>query len=444
MIRKHACGHCGEVFDLRNEILSHLKYKCSHLGFDEAKIHNTLNSYKKKRKDIIADIVNGLSYEDIMRSCKTPSERGFVYETISIILLVSKQLIKNYSSISDTKLTEKDLIFSYIGKSCQLFDKPIRQGDNLSDITLVIDDKIVPFSVKYRDKKGRSDLIDCENCIKKYCESNNREYSLGFIVKEKEKYTHRDSGRPEQVVIDKAEEAGFFFEEKDVNEAYIRFQKHIISKELDTINDIYQWLDETFLKINRINLKLKFHQALAIHMFQSNIEEMTHCLSYRPRTGKTIIMLMMALYLLKIGYKRILIMTSVPATIKSFIFELNKYYEFQEIKYKKQNEFHEVSEDFEGIVFCSVQYIKTEYDKKKDNLLMCDANIFDECHFHSSNLNTYKKFIEVYGDKKIMRIFASGTSDKTENFYNISSKCIYRWDIEDDNIMKNIDLSILN
>jgi len=37
-----------------------------------------------------------------------------------------------------------------------------------------------------------------------------------------------------------------------------------------------------------------------------------------------------------------------------------------------------------------------------------------------------------------MRIFASGTSDKTENFYHISSKCIYRWDIEQDNIMKNI------
>ena len=51
MIRKHACGHCGEVFDLRNEVLSHLKYICSHLGFDEAKIHNTLNSYKKKRPE---------------------------------------------------------------------------------------------------------------------------------------------------------------------------------------------------------------------------------------------------------------------------------------------------------------------------------------------------------------------------------------------------------
>ena len=62
----------------------------------------------------------------------------------------------------------------------------------------------------------------------------------------------------------------------------------------------------------------------------------------------------------------------VPETIKSFISELNKYIEFQIIKYKRQDEFQEINEDFEGIVFCSVQYIKTEYNKKKDKLLMCD------------------------------------------------------------------------
>ena len=37
--------------------------------------------------------------------------KGFVYETISIICLVSKELIENYNKISDTKLTEKDLVF---------------------------------------------------------------------------------------------------------------------------------------------------------------------------------------------------------------------------------------------------------------------------------------------------------------------------------------------
>ena len=139
--------------------------------------------HEGKRSDILMGILNGCSFQEIITYYETPREKGFVYETISIIVLIGKELIKNYSSISDTKLTEKDLIFSYIENSCELVDKPISQGNNLSDITLVIDDKIVPFSVKYRDKKGRSDLIDCENCMKKYCESNNREYSLGFIVK---------------------------------------------------------------------------------------------------------------------------------------------------------------------------------------------------------------------------------------------------------------------
>lgn len=393
----------------------------------------------KKREYILFSMIRGVSYEDIMGSYNTDSERGFSYETIAIICLLSKELIQNYDKVSDTRLTENDLVFGYITSFRELLDKSLFSGDNESDITFKIGDKTVPFSVKYMKKKKCTDLVPCEKYMKTYCMNNNCGYSLGLIVKDKKIYldSFRNEGRAENAVIKKAKDDGYLFDEKDVKEAYIRFQKHIVSKELDTINDIYQWLDKTFLNINRINLKLKFHQYLAIHKFQSNIEEMVHCLAYRPRTGKTIIMLMMALYLLKIGYKRILIMTSVPETIKSFIFELNKYYEFQDIKYKKQNEFHEVTEDYVGIVFCSVQYIKTEYDKKKENLLMCDANIFDECHFHSSNINTYKKFIEVYGDKKIMRIFASGTSDKTENFYNISSKCIYRWDIEQDNYMKN-------
>lgn len=397
------------------------------------------NKRPQKRNEILKLIASGFQYEDIISKYETSSKRGFVYETISIICLISKELINNYNKISDTKLTEKYLVFNYITSFRELFDKSLNDGDNQSDITFLIEDKIVPFSIKYMFKKKRTDLTDCKIYMEEYCKNNNCDYSLGLIVKDKKTYldSFRDKGRAENLVIEKAKNDGYLFEEKDVKEAYIRFQNHLISNNLETIDDIYKWMDETFLNNRRINLKLKFHQALAIHKFQSNIKEMTHCLAYRPRTGKTIIMLLMALRLLGEGYKRVLIMTSVPETIKSFISELNKYIEFQIIKYKRQDEFQEINEDFEGIVFCSVQYIKTEYNKKKDKLLMCDVNIFDECHFHSSNNNTYEKFIKVYGDKKIMRIFASGTSDKTENFYNIQSKCIYRWDIEQDNYMRN-------
>ena len=147
-------------------------------------------------------------------------------------------------------------------------------------------------------------------------------------------------------------------------------------------------------------------------------------------------MLLMAKYLLDNEYKRILIMTSVPDTIDSFIDELNKYYEFNDINYKEQKDFMDIDESFEGIAFCSVQYLKINYEKKKDNIQLFECNFFDECHFHSSNKNTLDKIINVHGDKKILQIFASGTSGKTEWFYDIQSKCIYMWEYKDEMMMK--------
>ncbi len=37
-----------------------------------------------------------------------------------------------------------------------------------------------------------------------------------------------------------------------------------------------------------------------------------------------------------------------------------------------------------------------------------------------------------------MTIFASGTAGKTEWFYNIDSKYVYKWSVEDEAYMKKI------
>ena len=204
------------------------------------------------------------------------------------------------------------------------------------------------------------------------------------------------------------------------------------------MHDIITWIDAEYLGHHRIHLRLKYHQALAKYKFENNIKQLKHCLSHKPRSGKTITMLLFAQLLLSQGYKRILIMTSVPDTIQSFIAELNKYYEFSDIDYRGQDDFMNVDDSFTGIVFCSVQYIKASYEDKKDKLMSFDCNIFDECHFHSSNKNTLNKIINVHGDKQIMQIFASGTSDKTVCFYNIPSNCIYKWSVKDEGMMKKI------
>ena len=393
---------------------------------------------KKIRQDVLQYINNMKTFDEIMNSTENASKKGFIYEIIVILCIIVKQLIPNYESISDSKLSTENMVFVVIKSIRELFHKPLQDGNNISDISVKIKDKgWTPFSVKYRDTSGKSDLVDCKDCMENYVTSEG--YSLGYIVKDRSKLIKsHDSGRPDAKAIQKAKDDGHLFDEIDIRNAFTNFQKILVDKGLTDIVDIVDWIDSTYLKTGRRHLQEKFHQALALHQFTSNVNtgELTHCLSHKPRSGKTITMLLMAKYLLINGYKRILIMTSVPATINSFINELNKYYEFKGINYKEQKDFPGIDDTFHGIAFCSVQYLKTLYETKKDNLLLFDCNIFDECHFHSSNKNTLDKIINIHGDKKIMQIFASGTSGKTEWFYDIPSKCIYMWKHKDENMMK--------
>ena len=417
-------------------------------------ISHILEYHTDKRYSILYLINNGFEYENIMEKCKNPSQKGFIYEIIVICLMIVKQLIPDYEAISDSKLSSHNMCFTLIKSIRELFDKPFNQGNNHSDIS-VKRRRVgwIPFSIKYKDTKGDSDLVPINACMSEYSKKTGESYSLGYIVKDISKLTkhHDRNGRPEAVVIQKAKDEGNLFDEKDVKNAFNKFQNILLTKNFSDIDEIIDWIDTEFLNTSgRQYLQLKFNQEFALEQFKTyKNKSLFHCLNHKPRSGKTIIMLLYAKYLLENGYNRILIMTSVPGTIDSFIEELNKYYEFKGIKYKQQKEFIEVDEKFSGIVFCSVQYLKTgnkkdKKDKKENQLLkqkteklkLFDCQIFDECHFHSSNKNTYNKIINVHNDKKIMKIFASGTSDKTERFYKINKRYIYTWSIEDEAFMK--------
>jgi len=141
-------------------------------------------------------------------------------------------------------------------------------------------------------------------------------------------------------------------------------------------------------------------------------------------------------------------MTSVPATINSFMKWFRKIYWFlKNINYKLQEEFDTIDETFNGIVFCSVQYLKINGKNKKKDLLKkmgFDAIITDEAHQGSSTDKTKREILDVDSDVEEIReniklnIFASGTSDKTKKYYRIHSSCIYEWEIEDEAFMKEL------
>ena len=395
----------------------------------------------KNRHDILFKIGRDrLTFQELLDLAKglknETSFRGYIYETIVIILIITKQLIPDYEYISDTKISH-NLIFKNVKCIKELMCKCIVDGNNESDISVKINGQWCPFSIKYKDETGKTDLVECEAYMLTYDKNRAEGYGLGLVVKDiNELPKHHDQDRAESRCRKKAKEYNLLKDSKDVEKAYNSLLQIIQNKNFKYIsrNVLFDWINEEYLGNPRIHLKLKFNQQLARSQFNKNIHYLKHCLAHKPRSGKTISLLLMALDLLSHGYTKILIMTSVPDTIDSFIEELDKYYEFKDIKYKLQKDFLNIIESFKGIVFCSVQYLKNDYHTKKHTLELFDAQIFDECHFHSSNENTLKKIINIKED--IMQIFASGTSSKTEWFYDIPQKYIYNWSIEDECMMK--------
>ena len=109
------------------------------------------------RKDVLYNILNNSDidalelFNILMTDNYTTNDntrKGFIFETISIILLVSKCIDIDYTNILDGQLQSLKICKNI---NC-LLDINIVQGGNPSDITIKNKDKIIPISIKYRNK----------------------------------------------------------------------------------------------------------------------------------------------------------------------------------------------------------------------------------------------------------------------------------------------------
>lgn len=149
---------------------------------------------------------------------------------------------------------------------------------------------------------------------------------------------------------------------------------------------------------------------------------------------------------------KILIMTSVPATIQSFINDLETYIDFKNIPYKTQDKFDSIDTNYVGIVFCSVQFLKSDSKITDKKALLksigFDVIISDESHQGSSTDKTKKEIIDVDIDdirrNTKVSIFASGTADKTRKYYGIKPSFVYEWEIDDEAKMKKLQYDVNN
>ena len=409
-----------------------------------------------KREDVLKSILRHINlnetenYKLIMDSTNCDSKKGFLFESVCELLIITKCMKGlNYHEI---KAGEYPSI-NTIKNIKDILKKNIRSKEGgVSDILIKIHEYVVPFSIKYKNTflPSSSDVSHIDNTFKK------EKLKIGLIVKDKKvvinhKYTNKQSIH--KILHDKVITDNLLFDEEDV----IKGVKVFIDKFKKYGNDVkgfYELINKSYLNSTRKQLVLKLHQKLAFLKFVNNIKnnEYKHIIAHKPRSGKSILMLLMASYLLENNNKRILIMTSVPDTINDFVSALNTYIDFKDIKYKiqKEDDFNCIEEDFTGIVFSSLQFFKKDI-KIKTNLLKklnFDAIFNDECHIGGSTLKTQKNILEINQDDILLNninknfklnIFASGTSDKTKKYYKIKPSCIYEWEIEDEAYMKEID-----
>jgi len=416
------------------------------------------------RKDVLANMLSNVNltgkelFDLIMKENKEfcdERRQGWIFETLCQILIILKCIeTLNYTEIYDGQLQNLKQIKNV---NALLKVKVDGGGNNIVDMTIKQDSTFVLFTIKYKNKYSETDVSKIDNTVISQNITNN--YKIGLFVRDKEviiKHKYKNKSNIDKEIHDKIIENGLLFDEKDIIKGLNVFCQTFSSTTLPLdIDNFIDYINAEYLLSPRQQLTKKLHQRMTELKFirsflaiNANKNKMW-CIAHKPRSGKSITLLLICKYLLENNYNKILIMTSVPATIDSFMNDLEKYIDFKNINYKFQEDFESIEPTFKGIVFCSVQYLKIDVKGKKKEFLKkfgFDAIVTDESHQGSSTNKTKNEIIEVKSDSDVeeirknikLTIFASGTADKTKKYYGIHNSCVYEWEIEDESFMKEL------
>lgn len=428
----------------------------------QKKINNTPNTPHSPfinqvlRKDVLENMLSNtnLSGKDlfdlIMKENKEASDerrQGWIFETICQLLIVLKCMENiHYTAIYDGQLQNLKQIKNI---NALLKVKVDGGGNNIVDMAIKQESTYILFTIKYKNKYSETDVSKIDNTIIK--QGITDDYKIGLIVKDKEvveKHKYKNKLNIDKQIHDKVIENGLLFDEQSIIKALDVFCQRFSSNVLN-IDNFIDFINAEYLLSPRKILTKKLHQHMTELKFINSLLTNKHkmwCIAHKPRSGKSITMLLLCKYLLENGYNKILIMTSVPQTINSFMKDLEEYIDFKNIRYKLQSDFDTIDETFNGIALCSTEYLKVNKNQKKEYLrkIGFDAIFTDEAHLGGSTDKTRTDILEVDSDVDEIRkniklnIFASGTADKTRRYYGIHSSCIYEWEIEDEAHMKEL------
>jgi hypothetical protein len=418
----------------------------------------SLNSFARPniRIDVLATMLRNLRIpgKDMFRLLMTDNANtsddftrmGWLYETICQIMIICKCVTGlDYTEIYEGQLHNRKPVKNVLNL---LETKVAGGGRNLVDMILMNQTTLIPITVKYNNAYKETDVSKIDHTIQTLGISNN--YRIALFVKHSARvreHTYMNHSNIDKILHDKIIENQLLFDSDSIIRAIDVFRGRFSAWAKRPVGEFVDMLNADYICSPRKILVKKLHQELALRKFRESISggNPFRCIAHKPRSGKSITILSMCKYLLETTKtKRILIMTSVPATIQSFISDLNGFVDFRGISYKNQENMENIpAAGFSGVVFCSVQYLKTTTTtglKQKKEILKnarFDVIFTDESHQGSSTDKTKDDILSICKNTKLC-VFASGTSDKTTRYYGISQSDTYEWEIEDEAYMKEI------
>jgi adenine-specific DNA-methyltransferase len=406
-------------------------------------------------KDFIDYIITFDNMYDILDSCKTPQDKGFIFERLFDIVIKFgfcdvftngnyKHLIGN---ANNAKL-----------KVLQIFNQFLNEmvissnSGGCSDITLQNknDDTYIFISSKHPKttediKKSKSvDYYDIQKILA-MAETTNKhiykKYNIFLTVPNKKQVLEKvkNANKSSEYITNHMTE-DHILDKDDLNKYFLAFKQDIIKNYNGDWNEIYLTSKE--------NLVLRFHQELITQKTSNLIEEGNKSFLWgcKCRSGKTY----MIGGIINKQYEKkkklnVLIITPAPTeTAPQFTDDLfNKFKDFSKFKIhhiEGSKMLSSLELETNNIFVMSKQllqkYINSKTIMNIKNLKL-DIIAFDENHF-SGTTELSKDILTSYSSKNTIKIYLTATYNKPLREWNILPECQMFWDIEDEQICKSI------
>ena len=407
---------------------------------------NTLN--------FIEYIITVDNVDKILDTCKTQSEKGFIFERLFDIIIkfgfcdifINSNFYHMIGNSNNAKLKKLENLNQYLN------EKVISgNSSGCSDITLQNkqDNAYIFISSKYPKsnediKKYKSvDYYDIQNIIAMATKNKHiyKTYKIYLVVPNKKKVLDKfkNANESSYYITDHITKDNIL-DKEDLNKYFLVFKQDIIKNKNNNWQSIYLNSKE--------NLNLRFHQELITQKTSNLIEEGNKSFLWgcKCRSGKTYMFGGIIIKQFNIKKKlNVLIITPAPTeTAPQFTNDLfNKFKDFDKFKvhHIEGSKMLDSIETSDNNIFVMSKQLLQKYVNDKTIIkiknLKLDIIGFDENHF-SGTTNLSKDILTSYSSKNTIKIYLTATYNKPLKEWNILPECQMFWDIEDEQICKSI------